>query len=70
MMLRLVQYRTKLIKSGIFSVLYWTEIMNAGMPMPALVCLMPMPSYAERTRIQDICKTSKLMLNSKELKDI
>jgi hypothetical protein len=28
-----------------FSVRYRTEIMNAGMLMPALVCTMPMPSY-------------------------
>jgi hypothetical protein len=37
--------KTKLMKSGIFSVWYQTEIMKAGMPMLALVCSMPMPSY-------------------------
>ncbi len=37
--------KTKLMKSGIFSVRYRTEIMNAGMSMLALVCLMRMPSY-------------------------
>jgi hypothetical protein len=26
---------------------YWTEPMDAGMPMPALVFWMPMPSYAK-----------------------
>jgi hypothetical protein len=33
-------------QSGIFSVRYRTEIIDAGMPMPALVFWMPMPSYA------------------------
>jgi hypothetical protein len=28
-----------------FLVWYWTKIRNAGMPMPALVSSMPMPSY-------------------------
>ncbi len=42
-MLGLVQNQTKPMKSGIFSVLYQTEIMNAGMPMTLLVCSMPMP---------------------------
>jgi hypothetical protein len=32
--------------SSIFLVQYQSEIMDAGMPMPALVSLMPMPSYA------------------------
>jgi hypothetical protein len=41
-----VQYRTKLTQSGIFLVQYRTKIWDAGMPMPALVSLMPMPSYA------------------------
>ncbi len=30
-----------------FLVRYQTEIIDAGMPMPALVSSMPMPSYAE-----------------------
>jgi hypothetical protein len=30
---------------GIFLVRYQTELVDAGMPMPALVSLMPMPSY-------------------------
>jgi hypothetical protein len=30
-------YRTKPRQSGIFLVRYWTEIIDAGMPMPALV---------------------------------
>jgi hypothetical protein len=41
-----VQYWTKLTQSGIFLVRYRTKIWDAGMPMPALVSLMPMPSYA------------------------
>jgi hypothetical protein len=39
------RYRTKLTQSGIFLVRYRTKIRDAGMPMPALVSLMPMPSY-------------------------
>jgi hypothetical protein len=39
------RYRTKARQSGIFSVRYQTEIIDAGMPMPALVFWMPMPSY-------------------------
>jgi hypothetical protein len=45
-----VRFRTKLMKSDIFSVQYRTEIMNSGMPMPALVCSMPMPSYVDMVR--------------------
>jgi hypothetical protein len=41
-----VRYRTKLTQSGIFLVRYRTKIQDAGMPMPALVSSMPMPSYA------------------------
>ncbi len=40
-----VQYPTKLTQSGIFLVQYRTKIRDAGMPMPALVSSMPMPSY-------------------------
>jgi hypothetical protein len=40
-----VQYRTKLTQTGIFLVRYRTKIRDAGMPMPALVSSMPMPSY-------------------------
>jgi hypothetical protein len=40
-----VQYQTKLTQSGIFEVRYRTKIWDAGMPMPALVSSMPMPSY-------------------------
>ncbi len=45
-MLGQVWYRTKQRQSGIFLVRYRTEIIDAGMPMPALVFWMPMPSYA------------------------
>jgi hypothetical protein len=39
-----VRYRTKLTQPGIFVVRYRTKIRDAGMPMPALVFSMPMPS--------------------------
>ncbi len=45
-MLGQVRYRTKLTQSGIFLVRYLTKILDARMPMPALVFSMPMPSYA------------------------
>jgi hypothetical protein len=48
-----VRYRTKPRQSGIFLVRYRTGIINAGMPMPALVSSMPMSSYAE-TILRDI----------------
>jgi hypothetical protein len=41
-----VQYWTKLTQSGIILVRYRTKILDAGMPMLALVSSMPMPSYA------------------------
>ncbi len=47
MMPEQVRYRTKLTQSGIFLVRYRTKIQDAGMPMPALVSSMPMPSYAD-----------------------
>jgi hypothetical protein len=34
------------MQSGIFLLRYRTEMTDAGMPMPALVLRMPMPSYA------------------------
>ncbi len=42
-----VRYRNKLTQSGIFLVRYRTQIRDAGMPTPALVSSMPMPSYAD-----------------------
>ncbi len=42
----IVRYWTKPRQSGIFLVRYRTEIIDGGMPMPALVFSMPMPSYA------------------------
>jgi hypothetical protein len=45
-----VRYRLKLMKSDIILVQYRTEIMNARMPMPALVCSMLMPSYVDMVR--------------------
>jgi hypothetical protein len=40
-----VWYRTKPRQSGIFLVQYWTEIIDTGMPMPALVSWMPVVLY-------------------------
>ncbi len=40
-----VRYRTKLTQFGIFLVQYRTIIWDAGMPMPALVSSMLMPSF-------------------------
>jgi hypothetical protein len=34
-----------MMQSGIFLLWYVTEMTDAGMPMPALVLRMPMPSY-------------------------
>ncbi len=45
MMPEQVRYQTKLTQSGIFLVRYRTKIRDAGMPTPALVFWMPMPSY-------------------------
>jgi hypothetical protein len=42
----LAQYLAKPSKTGIILVRYLTEIMDAGMPMQALLSSMPMPSYA------------------------
>jgi hypothetical protein len=41
------RYRNKEAKSGIFLSRYRTEITDAGMPMPALVFWMPMPTYGK-----------------------
>jgi hypothetical protein len=49
MMPEQVRYRNKRTSSGIFLVWYRNKIMDAGMPMPALVSSMPMPSYAQTT---------------------
>ncbi len=43
-MLEQVRYWTKLTQSVIFLVRYQTKIRDAGMPMPALVSSMQMPS--------------------------
>jgi hypothetical protein len=48
----LVRYRTKPRQSGIFLVRYQTGIIDARMPMPALVSSMLMPSYACGTAIR------------------
>jgi hypothetical protein len=46
------RYQTKPRQSGIFSVWYQTDYIDAGMPMPALVFWMPMPSYG-RMEVKD-----------------
>jgi hypothetical protein len=45
------RYQTKPRQFGIFSVRYRTEIIDAGMLMPALVFWMPMPSYGYKVGI-------------------
>jgi hypothetical protein len=40
------RYRNKTTQSGIFLVRYRTEMTDTGIPMPALVFWMPMPTYA------------------------
>jgi hypothetical protein len=49
MMPGLVRYQIKPMQSqsGIFLIQYWTVIMDARMPIPALISSMPMPSYAK-----------------------
>jgi hypothetical protein len=43
------RYRNKVTLSGIFLTRYRTEMADAGMPMPALVFWMPMPTYDEKS---------------------
>ncbi len=59
-----VWYPTKPRQSGIFLVWYWTEIIDARMPMPALVSWMPMPSYAIPLQllVTDNFNVTKLLL--------
>jgi hypothetical protein len=44
-----VRYRTKLMQYGIFLFQYRTEIIDAGILMPALVSSMSMPSYDKKS---------------------
>jgi hypothetical protein len=37
-----------MMQSGIFLLLYRTEMMDAGIPMLVLVLWMPMPTYARQ----------------------
>jgi hypothetical protein len=46
-----VRYRNKMTQSGNFFTQYRTGMTDAGMPMPALVFRMPMPTYAYNTRV-------------------
>jgi hypothetical protein len=51
-----VRYRTKVTQSGIYLVRYlikMTKIRDAGMPMPALVSSMPMPSYGTNHELRN-----------------
>jgi hypothetical protein len=41
----LVRYRNEMMQSGTGLVRYRTDLSDAGMPMPALVFWMPMPTY-------------------------
>jgi hypothetical protein len=43
----LIRYRNKEMQSGIFLARYRTEMTDAGIPMPALIFWMPMPTYAK-----------------------
>jgi hypothetical protein len=68
-MQELVQYRTKLTQSDIFLVRYRTELVDAGIPMPALVFLMPMPCYgsnhvfaADAMRLQATLKSKSALI--------
>jgi hypothetical protein len=45
MMPELILYRNKAMQSGILMVRYRAEMKDAGLPMPALVFWMPMPTY-------------------------
>jgi hypothetical protein len=42
-----LRYRNKAAQSDIFLARYRTEMTDAGMPIPALVFWMPMPTYGE-----------------------
>jgi hypothetical protein len=44
----LERYRNNVMQSDIFSIRYRTEMTDAGMPMPALVFWMPMPSSGKK----------------------
>jgi hypothetical protein len=52
----LVLYRTKPTQSSSFFVRYRTEMMDAGMPMPALISSMSMPSYAISVTSEPHCE--------------
>jgi hypothetical protein len=50
-MQELVRYRNKTTQSGIFLLRYRTEMTDTGIPMPALVFWMPMPTYGNYRRL-------------------
>ncbi len=63
----MVWYRTKSRQSGIFLVRYRTEKIDAGMPMPALVFSMPMPSYESNQHMRVLlvaCSVPKIYIRS------
>jgi hypothetical protein len=45
------------MQSGIFLLRYRTEMTDAGMPMPALVLRMPMPTYGENLVVGTVIAT-------------
>jgi hypothetical protein len=59
MMPEQVQYQTKLTQSSIFLAQYLTELVDAGMPMPALVFLIPMTSYAVHCQSNSVLREEK-----------
>jgi hypothetical protein len=55
--------KNKMTQSGTFFTRYQTGMTDAGMPMPALVFRMPMPTYGFRFQNSDSVEVSKYFLN-------
>jgi hypothetical protein len=66
-MLEPVRYQTKPTQSGIFLVLHWTEIMDAGVSMLALVSTMPMPSEAKEQKLKQNMENTNTNTSKAEL---
>jgi hypothetical protein len=49
-----IRYRNKSVQSGVFLVRYRIEMTDAGIPMPAIVFWMPMPTYGTELSVQGI----------------
>jgi hypothetical protein len=63
-MLLPVRYRNKVTQSGIFLVQFWNEMTDDGMPIPALVFWMPMPTfdyYFENILLSQVMMTEVLV---------